>query len=63
MLSKVSALHPSHRRERYSVAYIPNGPDAGDITLAEVIHLDAALIIQLNPNLQKAVDSACPYSL
>ena len=62
MLSKVGALHPSYRRERYPVAHIPNGPDAGDITLTEVVHLDAALFIQLNPNLRKGIDSAYSYS-
>ena len=62
MLSKVSALHPGNRRQRYPVAHVPDSPYAGYITLTEVIHLDATLIIKLNPNLRKEMDSAWLYS-
>ena len=51
MLRKVGALHPGYRSQGYSIADIPNSPDAGHTTLAEVIHLDTSLFIQIHPNL------------
>lgn len=60
MLSKVGALHPSYWRQRYPVAHIPDGPNAGYIALTEVINLDAALLIKLDPNLRRTMDTACP---
>ena len=63
MLSKVGALHPSYRRERYPIAHIPDGPDAGYIALTEVIDLDAALLIELDPNLRRTMYTACSQTI
>ena len=52
MLSKVGALHSGNRCQGDPVADITNGPDAVHTTLAEIIHLDAPLVIQLHPQLQ-----------
>ncbi len=52
MLSKVGALHSGDRCQGDPVADITNGPDAVHTTLAEIIHLDAPLVIQLHPQLQ-----------
>lgn len=57
VLSKVGSLHSSHRRERYPVAHIPDGPDTGNIALTEIVHLDTAFVIQLDPNLHKAAET------
>lgn len=61
MLCKVGALHASYRGQGNPVAHIPNGPDARDITLAEVIHLHTTLLIQLHAQLQ--VQEKCAVSV
>ena len=60
MLSKVSAFHPGYRGQRYPVAHIPNGPNAGYIALTKVIDLDTALLIKLDSYLRRAIHTACP---
>ena len=45
MLGEIGAFHPGDRGEGDPVAHVPNGPDAGHITLAVVVNLHAALVI------------------
>ncbi len=58
MLSKVGALHPGNRCQGYPVADITNGPNAVHIALAEIIHLDAPLVVQLHSQL-KGKEGSC----
>ena len=52
MPGKVGALHARDRGQRYPVGHVPNGKDGGHAALGVVVHFDAALVIQLDAQLQ-----------
>jgi hypothetical protein len=60
MLCKVGALHPGNRCQGNPVAHITDGPDAVHITLAEIVDLDAALVVQLDSQL-KGQEGSCQH--